>query len=140
METLSKQPDTSLECGNCGGQMIDELTSSQRLAPSCEICRLALLLIAIQVADALLTIIGIRQYGLEAEGNPFIRDMMVQFGAEEVLSLIKVMAVLAIVVLVKRIKHDTKIVRGLFLVTCFYVVVVLQPWAYFLFIVPLSNG
>lgn len=127
-------------CSGCGSQMLRELTSSQRLAPSCEVCRLALLLIALQIADALVTLLGIRRYGVLAEGNPFVREMMSAFGAAEILTLIKLVAVLSVVVLVRRLKHNSKAVRGLFLVTCFYVVAVLLPWSYFLFIVPLSSG
>lgn len=131
---------SSAACSDCGDKMLRELSTSEPLSSSCEICQLGLLLITLQVADALLTITGLRQYGLRAEGNGFIREMMGQFGAMEVLTLLKITAVLAIVVLVKRIQHNSKVARGLFIVTCFYVVVALLPWVYFLYVVPLSTG
>ena len=63
--------------------------------------KLGAALILLNVADGVLTAIGVRLFGTQAEGNPFVRSIISEFGPEIGLALVKLAAIACICLLIK---------------------------------------
>lgn len=95
------------------------------------------LLIFLQAADGILTSMGVSRFGTMAEGNPLLRVLMEQFGAVEVLAVAKLMAIFCVLQLMKaalKLSWVKSVMGG---IACFYTVVAVIPWTYFLFFKPI---
>ena len=101
--------------------------------PSREVAILGIILCLLQVADGLLTGLGMNAFGIAAEGNYFLRYLMEQLGYIEALVLTKGFAMLVTAVLcmlsanVGWIRHALKAVIGIYLLTA------IVPWSLILF-------
>lgn len=96
------------------------------------------LLATLQVLDGVFTSIGISRFGLQIEGNPILRYLMAEFGANPTLFALKAFAIL-IVVALGVISREVKWVRGaIAAVSLVYVFAAVLPWVYILYINPMS--
>ena len=97
-------------------------------APSREIVVLGIILCVLQIADGILTGIGINAFGVAAEGNSFLRFLMEQLGYIPALTLTKGVAVVVTTILctlssnVSWIRHALKAVIGVYLLAA------VVPW------------
>ena len=101
--------------------------------------QLALLLIVLQISDAYLTAIGVSRFGFEAEGNPFLRPLMENFGHVPVLITVKTLAIACIVMLAEFATQVRWIPKALWAMSCFYFFVAIVPWTYFLVFAPVTS-
>ena len=92
-------------------------------------CFLALL----QLLDGVLTSIGISRYGLSVEGNPFLRNIMEQWGHIPTLALLKISAILVIVFLTVVSYRLTWVKNAMGAVSFIYLLLAIVPWTYILF-------
>lgn len=93
-------------------------------------------LICLQLADGLLTFLGIGRYGLSIEGNPILREFMVRFGTIPTLIVLKFAATLVIVWLVYSSREIPWVKKILGILCCVYIIAAIMPWTYILFIHP----
>lgn len=63
--------------------------------------KLGIILFVLQILDALLTYIGVINFGIEAEGNPIVKRAIITFGAEFGLIFVKLLSLIPIYILVK---------------------------------------
>ena len=89
-------------------------------------------LMALQVADFALTQVGIRRFGIHAEGNVFVKQMIATTDPLTGLLLCKVAALLMIIVLVHRARCYRRLTRILSILCFVYFTAVVCPWIYFL--------
>ena len=92
----------------------------------------------LQVLDGLLTSIGIHRYGIEIEGNPFLKAMMIQFGYIQVLTFMKAGTIATIAFLTVMSARVTWIKGALTSLSAIYLLGAIIPWAYVLFIQPVA--
>ena len=95
---------------------------------------LGTILIILQAADGILTSIGVSRFGLAAEGNPFLRHLMGEFGHIPTLMILKLIAVVIIIGLVRTAQRLPWINGAIGAVSCIYVFAAIVPWTYILFI------
>jgi uncharacterized membrane protein len=95
-------------------------------------------LIFLQCVDGFLTSLGVRRFGLEIEGNPFLRYMMAEFGQLEALAVLKFAALLVVITLILISSYLPWVTRALGAVSFVYVFAAILPWTYLLFIHPLA--
>lgn len=88
----------------------------------------ALLLILLQVLDALLTFKGVHLFGLDAEGNPILRHLFDVVGPLYTLILAKIVASVFIVVLYYAAKVHRSAYFSLIVLNCIYLVFAICPW------------
>ncbi len=98
---------------------------------------LGALLIFLQTADGILTSVGISRFGLAAEGNPLLRHLMAEFGHVWTLAILKLVAILIVVALVRTAQRLPWINGAIGAVSCIYIFAAIVPWTYILFIRPL---
>lgn len=80
--------------------------------------------LVVQIADGVLTFSGVARFGLAMESNPLLATAIATLGAAATLSIAKTIAVLLAVVL-----HGWRCHATLALLTLFYAVVAVLPWA-----------
>ena len=106
------------------------------LFASQRILNLSILLIILQLIDAVLTSIGVARYGISAEGNPFLRNLMLEWGCIPTLAAVKSAAILAIL-LIASFAHEIKWIPRVMEATCaLYILAAVAPWTYFLLLAP----
>jgi hypothetical protein len=89
-----------------------------------------------QAADGILTSLGISRFGIAMEGNPLLRQLMVEFGHIPTLAVVKILAILLIIGLVIAARQFSWIRFALGGLTCFYMCAAILPWTYLLFFTP----
>ena len=99
------------------------------VACSREIVILGLVLALIQIADGILTGIGINQFGVSAEGNAFIRSMMEAWGYIPALVVIKTFALTVIGMLCMLASIVTWLRSAMKLVIALYLFAAIIPWS-----------
>lgn len=123
----------------CGPVSFDQSLKSSSvfsLYRRLSVAQLTLILIVLQVLDGLLTGIGVGRMGLHAEGNPLIRELMMQFGAAPVLLIIKMTAIIIILTLAKKSREVQWIHGAMGMISCFYLAAAIAPWTYLLLVYP----
>jgi len=90
----------------------------------------------LQALDGVLTSIGVSRFGIEWEGNPFIRALMEDFGPTTALGIVKCFAILLVVGLTFFARRLPWINNAMGAVSCIYLFVAIIPWSYYLFIAP----
>ena len=90
-------------------------------------------LIAFQALDGALTSIGIQRAGIEAEANPLIRSLMVEFGDLTALAAAKVFAICLIILLINLSLKRKWIEHVLVGLAFIYFIGAIIPWSYLLF-------
>lgn len=92
------------------------------------IINLAIILSCLQIFDGCLTSIGVQTFGIEAEGNPLLKEFMLMVGSQTALLACKSLAILVIAYLasishiVKWIKHALSSIIGV------YALLAIIPW------------
>lgn len=97
-----------------------------------EVLLVGLFLAGAQIADALLTLIGVHRFGIAAEGNAILKALMLQFGSVPTLAVSKIIAVLLIIVLTLAAKRIFWIKNAMGVVSIVYLFAAIFPWAYLL--------
>lgn len=98
-----------------------------------EIVTLGLLLALLQLIDGMLTILGIGRFGIEAEGNPILRNSMFILGPVATLAFSKCVACGFIACLCwwsSKVCWISAALKGLI---CVYSLAAVVPWIYILF-------
>lgn len=93
-----------------------------------DIIILGLIVATLQVMDGILTGIGISRYGIEAEGNLFIRTLMQQFGWVQALVLVKGFSVVIIATLCLLSTVVHWVPRAMKIVIAIYLCGAIIPW------------
>jgi hypothetical protein len=83
------------------------------------------LFVIVQIADGLLTVVGVERFGMAAEANPMVALSMILFGPAIALIAAKGIAIGGAVMLYRLSRHAL-----LALLTLMYVVVAVVPWAW----------
>lgn len=103
--------------------------TKRRDAPSTEMVVLCIGLAILQILDGILTALGVKQFGTGAEGNPFLRSLMIHFGHVEALVIMKCLALGIISVLYylsPRVRWMPIAMRGM---VGLYLVSAIIPWS-----------
>jgi serine/threonine protein kinase len=101
-------------------------------APSRDIVCAGLLLASLQVMDGYLTSMGIHYFGIQAEGNIFIKKLMHLMGPDNALIVVKGLAIVVVfflTALVRRQRNLKGVINGLCLI---YLLAAIIPWIYIL--------
>ena len=94
----------------------------------------AAVLIILQALDGVLTSLGVSRYGIAAEGNPILRELMREFGHVHVLSIVKVTAIFFVLALSYYAQRLAWVQRAMGAISCIYLFTAILPWTYILFI------
>jgi len=90
---------------------------------------LGVLLVFCQVADGLLTYLGLR-FTMHMEANVFIRELMHMYGTAPGIVLVKLLAIVIVVILTQQ-AHRRRWIRPLIAaVVAIYLVLAILPWTY----------
>lgn len=92
-----------------------------------------LILALLQIADGVLTAIGIFRFGVHAEGNPLLKSLMMTVGPVEALIIVKLIAISVIAtlcMLATQISWVTKALKGMIVL---YMCAAIIPWTAILF-------
>jgi hypothetical protein len=101
-------------------------------APSRDVIAFGVFLASLQVADGVLTSVGVSTWGLHAEGNPVLRTLMHYVGPHNAIVIAKCFAIVAVVFLTN-VARKKKLFRDLIgAMTCLYLFAAIIPWVYFL--------
>ena len=88
----------------------------------------ALILAILQIMDGILTACGLKLHGIHAEGNPFLRTLMLDIGVEPTLVIFKVIAITIIFALYKHCKSIPWLPNALKAVIVIYTTAAIIPW------------
>ena len=89
-------------------------------------------LCALQIADGVLTAIGVGKFGIESEANLLIRDCIAEFGCVPTLAAFKTLSIALIILIVLLAQHRAWISHALKGLTCVYAFGAVIPWAFML--------
>jgi uncharacterized membrane protein len=89
---------------------------------------LGLSLCWLQIFDGFLTWIGVTRYGIGFEGNPFLQNLMLSFGAEQALIGTKLFAISAIMFVCIFSANAKWVKSGLILTNAIYLILAVIPW------------
>jgi hypothetical protein len=89
---------------------------------------LGLSLCWLQIFDGFLTWIGITRYGIGFEGNPFLQNLMLNFGPESALIGTKLFAIAAILFVCIFSKNAKWVKSGLIITNAIYLLLAVIPW------------
>ena len=104
--------------------------------PAREVFVLGIFLALLQVMDGFFTCMGMDRFGIGMEGNPLIRDLMLEFGYVPTLATVKLACVLVVLTMTVYSKQIPWIKNAMGAVSCVYLFVAILPWTYILFIQP----
>ena len=96
--------------------------------PSKDVIVLGLILIALQIADAILTNIGMNLFGTGMEGNSLLRSVMENYGTVAALTVSKAFAIATIIALVYLSSQIQWIKGALKGVIVIYFSFAIAPW------------
>ncbi|HEX9804589.1 MAG TPA: DUF5658 family protein [Candidatus Dojkabacteria bacterium] len=103
-----------------------------KILKSRKIKLIGLSVIALQVTDGLLTYAGLAKYGIKAEANPFLANLMVEYGVLETLVVVKFLAIVATLILMK-LSSQFSFIREMLAFTCVvYTAFAVLPWSFIL--------
>ena len=98
-----------------------------------EIGIVGLLLCAMQIADGIMTGVGVLHYGTSLEGNFFLRSLMQHFGVVTALVAVKFFAMVIIFILCRLSFSVRWLPSALKVVFALYFFCAIVPWSYILF-------
>lgn len=98
-----------------------------------EIAILGLLLATLQIADGILTAVGVSYFGTSIEGNFVLRSLMDSFGVVATLIGVKIAAIAIIMALCHLAFTVTWLRSALKLVISLYFFAAILPWSYILY-------
>lgn len=104
--------------------------SSQKSAiPPIDLLLLGAALMAVQIWDAFLTARGVSRFGIAAEGNLLIRQLMLEFGCLNALIMAKSIAIVTIIALIFLADRVGWLPHALRIVVVIYVCAAIIPWS-----------
>lgn len=95
------------------------------------------LLSLILIFDGILTFLGVNQFGIQMEGNPFLRDLMYRYGPEVTLIFSKSVSILIIAGLLAFASSFPWIRNAIKTISYLYMMMAILPWTYILVVKPL---
>jgi len=98
--------------------------------PSRELFYFALFFVSLQVADGMLTSIGVARFGIQGEGNPFLKNLMLEHGADKALFMVKAAAIFIIAGLTALAKRAPFVKDIIGTLSCIYLFAAIIPWVY----------
>ena len=101
--------------------------------PSRDFIFFGVFLASLQIFDWVLTSLGVARHSLDAEANPFIRYLMVQYGVDTALFIVKSFAICIVAALTLIARHIKWIKNVMAVLSCIYLVAAIIPWLYILF-------
>lgn len=99
------------------------------LTPVRETVALGAILAVLQILDGVLTALGVHYFGLGAEANPFIRNLMVLMGPNTALVLLKSLALAIIATLCAMSSSVRWLPLALRCIIVLYIVAAVVPWS-----------
>ncbi len=102
--------------------------------PSRDFIYFGLFFVSLQICDGILTSYGMKRFGITAEGNPFLRTLMLHMGPHEALVAMKTVSVLFVVLLTIIAKRVDWIKNLIGVLSCIYLIAAILPWCYLLFV------
>lgn len=100
--------------------------------PSRALIYFSIFFISLQVADGMLTSIGMTRFGVSGEGNPLLRNLMHNYNYDQVLLVVKSIAVLIILGLTFIARQVPWIKDLIGTLSCVYLFAAIIPWVYVL--------
>ncbi len=97
-----------------------------------EIAILGVILVMMQIADGILTAVGVSYFGTSIEGNVVLRSLMNSYGVVATLVGVKVLAIGIIMALCHLAFTVTWLRSALKLVISLYLFAAILPWSYIL--------
>ena len=98
-----------------------------------EIAILGIILVGMQIADGILTAIGVSYFGTSIEGNVVLRTLMNSYGVVATLIGVKVIAIGIVMTLCHLAFTVTWLRSALKLVISLYLFAAIIPWSYILY-------
>ena len=102
--------------------------------PSRDLVYLLAFLLSLQVFDVILTGFGISRFGASLESVPMLSDLMLNYGADKALILVKLVCILAVAVMTFFTRRRKGVKNMIGLVSTIYLLAALGPWLCFLFL------
>lgn len=93
---------------------------------------LALVLVSLQVLDGILTYTGMHAFGLAAEGNPLLRELMHTVGVIPALTITKLGCIAIVLALCSQARHIFWLPTALTCVAGIYAFAAILPWSWIL--------
>ena len=103
-------------------------------SPSRDFLFLGVFLASLQIFDAVFTSIGLSRFGLHAEGNPLLRRLMIEYGPDQALIMVKLFAIMVVVGLTVLAKKLSWVKDLIGVLSCVYLFAAIIPWLYLLYI------
>ena len=100
--------------------------------PSRELIYFALFFVSLQIADGMLTSIGVARFGITGEGNPFLKNLMLKYGPDRALFMVKAAAIFIIAGLTALAKRAPFVKDIIGTLSCIYLFAAIVPWVYIL--------
>jgi hypothetical protein len=98
--------------------------------PSRALIYFAIFLASLQIMDGMLTSIGMARFGINNEGNPFLRTLMMHMDPDKALVVVKTAAVLLVVSLSVVARHLSWVRDLIGVLSCVYLFAAIIPWVY----------
>ena len=98
--------------------------------PSRELIYFALFFVSLQIADGMLTSIGVARFGISGEGNPFLKNLMLEHGPDKALFIVKACAIFIIAGLTALAKRAPFVKDIIGTLSCIYLFAAIIPWVY----------
>ena len=98
--------------------------------PSRELIYFAIFFVSLQIADGMLTSIGVARFGISGEGNPFLKDLMLKYGPDKALFMVKAAAIFIIAGLTALAKRAPFVKDVIGTLSCVYLFAAIIPWVY----------
>lgn len=126
--TAPKMYDTPT--GASAGTLLQPANSDIAAVSSNEnVSTIAVVLVALQLLDGILTLSGAVTFGVSAEGNPILRQLMYSIGLVPALVLTKVGCIALVVLLCSQARHICWLPRALTVVAGVYATCAVVPWS-----------
>ena len=102
--------------------------------PTKDFIFLGVFLASLNIFDGVLTSMGVSKFGQMSEGNIFLRDLMMEYGTDFTLTVIKAAAI-GIVFFLTVVARKSRMVKDLIgVLSCIYLFAAILPWLYLLFV------
>ncbi len=101
--------------------------------PSRDVIYFGVFLASLQIMDGLLTTLGVGTFGVQKEGNPLLRNLMMHIGVQNTMLLTKFLGIVAVGIMTiaaKRSRLFTDIIGAL---SCVYLFAAIVPWVFILY-------
>ncbi|HQH27418.1 MAG TPA: DUF5658 family protein [Oligoflexia bacterium] len=123
--------------GAVGAGRGEEFSNYSHLIPGRKALLIGSVLCLFQLLDGLLTSIGVSRFGLEIEGNPWVRFLMQEYGCITALGTVKLFAVAVVIFLTFFTNRIPWLNSAMGALSCAYLLMAILPWTYILFVQPL---